>query len=187
MRRTFGDRLRAKLSGLRREEAFSWDDAKEGWAQAWRDLGAASVSSWEVAAAELNRALRDHPDKKALVARFSDALVPAHDALRGGERDANTVREPLPVLRAAGPALLAAWPKTVAHLEPVLNARAVDDAGRARLLAVGPALSEALAARAEAFAAEPDLGRAIEAWRTGAVRDAEVLLDEVRTVLTLPS
>ncbi len=177
------DRLKAALARGPQPEPFSWDDAKEAWAQAWRDLGAASVASWEVASAELNRTLRDHPDKKALVARFSDALVPAHDALRGGERDPNSVREPLPVLRAAGPAFAAAWPKTVAHLEPVLIARDVDDAGRARLLAVGAALGAALTARAEAFTAEPDVGRAIEGWRTGAARDAEVVLDEVRAVV----
>jgi hypothetical protein len=176
-------RLKAALAGAPPATPFSWDDARESWAQAWRELGAASVASWEVAAADVNRALRDHPDKKALVARFSDALVPAHDALRGGERDPNTVREPLPVLRAVGPAFEVAWPKTVAHLAPVLDAHGADEAARTRLLAVGAELREALDLRAAAFAQEPDVGRAIEAWRVGAVRDAEVVLDHVRTVV----
>lgn len=102
-----------------------------------KNIGSAVVSSWEVGAAEVARSLVGREDDRALIERYSDALVPTLDAFQGLHKGCSTAfadglraglaegtlaaaTRPLVLLfvgldgRAAE-----AWEKTVLYLEPM--------------------------------------------------------------------
>lgn len=188
-----------------------WAELQEQYALGYQTIAASVVASWEVAAAELNRAARPRFGDEAgeIVTRFSDALVPtltpvqtAERATKGLWKEAATagrasgrIADALTVVVAQpaglGAAIEAEWPKTVAHLGPVLDRMAVGTEGRARLDGVGPTIRAALDGRARELARLLAAPRALEApfldavevWRHGASQDVEVALDQVRSVL----
>lgn len=219
-------RLKNRLSGLfsrppakgsavvfDRATAEIWQDLREQYAHGWQSLAAAVVASWEVAAAELNAALRHtNPRAPEFVTRFSDGLVPTltpfQAAERGAERSWNDgtrqaiasgqLTDALPPLidatRRIGSEVETAWPATVAFLEPVLVAVNLSSERRQQLIGVGADLRDRLDKRAYAFAealkplaTAPDVeGVFLDAlgdWRQGAAQDLEVGLDRVRALL----
>lgn len=184
------------------------DDWKELVEQVDADLrkvGASVVSSWEVGAAGLGRALVGRADDAALIERYSDALVPtlaAFDALHkgcAGAMDAGLraglssgqlamATAPLPALVASlGENTSAGWQRTVEHLEPVFACCAAPDAARARFLGgrhdLVAACAEAdgvLRARLEALPRARTLWEgltaATEAWQLALSRSLEIAL-----------
>jgi hypothetical protein len=147
-------------------------ELREQYALAFQTLASSTVSSWEVAAAELNRAAKGPHGAEAagkLVERFSDALVPVLTPLQATERATQAIWKdstraasasgriedavaPLVgQVRALGAEVASAWPKTTEYLEPLLVEIRIQTAGRERLAAVGPALQAALDSRGAEF------------------------------------
>ena len=178
-------------------------------------LGAAVVSSWEVALTDLSRALRGRiSDAKQaeLIERMSDALVPTESPFSGaGKRFSHAVKmatkaalesgrledatHPLgEAVGVLGSAVAQGWPKTVGHMEPLIEALGQPDQTRASLLELGPRMQSALDDAWRGYVVEletlgqcPDLEQglidALESWKDEAIRAMEVLLYESRTVL----
>ncbi|MFZ5475742.1 MAG: hypothetical protein ACOZNI_03110 [Myxococcota bacterium] len=210
--------IRSRLRGLLRRQGPSRAGQGFGPAQreAWEELveqvdaeikkaGSSVVGAWEVGAAELGRVMVGDPDDKAVVERFSDALVPTLQpfqdlhkgvnaamragldrGLAAGRLDAATAPL-LALVEGLGGRAATGWRKTVAHLEPVI-ARAKDPAAtRARLDAGAAGLAEAceaaervLRARVAALADAPTLWDgvtgAVEDWQLALTRELEIQL-----------
>lgn len=178
-------------------------------------LGAAIVSSWEVALTDLSRALRGRiPDSQQadLIERMSDGLVPTESPFSGaGKRYSHAVKmatkaalqsgqladatTPLgEAVGVLGSAVAQGWPKTVNHIEPLIDALGDPEGTRSALLELGPRMQAALDDAWRGYVVEletlgecPDLERglidALESWKDEAIRAMEVLLYEGRTVL----
>jgi hypothetical protein len=169
-----------------------------------KKVGSAVVGAWEVGAAELGRAVVGRPDDRALIERYSDALVPTLQpfqdlhklvdaAMRKGldaglaANDVSAATAPLLVMVGGlGQRATDGWAKTVKHLEPVLAACPDPDAARARL-ADGAPLQRAcedaervLVAGLAAVRTAPDLWtglmNAVEAWQLALGRELEIFL-----------
>lgn len=114
-----------------------WEDLPEQVDACMKKIGSAVVSSWEVGAAELGRAVIGYPNNQALINRYSDALVPTlapyqdlHKrcdaqmlAARNAAKKAGmsaAVPEWMEIVRGLGPRAAEGWGKTLAYLEPVL-------------------------------------------------------------------
>lgn len=194
--------------------AEMWKELREQYALGYQTMGAAVVASWEVTAAEIHAAGRRRSAERApeWVTRFSDALVPTLSPIQAADRACDKVwkqstraatasgklADAMPALSAhardLGAAVQAGWPGTADWIEPVVVGLGVEEAGRARLAAVGAALRAAIDGRAadltralEAVPLADDVESAfldaIEAWRHGTAQDLEVALDQVRAVL----
>lgn len=196
-----------------RAHAEEWADLVEQVDNYTQKTGAAIVQSWEVGAAELARAIRGRADEKALIERYSDALVPTLSpfqdlhkqtssvmaaGLAAGQTAGQTTAATAalnPLVAGLGARAAAGWVKTVDYLEPVLAASADPAATRAALLAHGPRLSAGCDAAGAVLAAE--LARAPEratlwaavtdpfdAWQARLVRELEITLtDATRTLV----
>jgi len=139
--------------------AQEWEELSEGVDGALKRPGTAAVSTWEVCAADLARVVIGEPGEKALLERFSDALVPTldalqapHKALPGALAEGKKAGEAAGTLAAATRPLVLlphgldvaipeGWAKTVAFLEPIVVAAADPAAARAALAAAGPKLA----------------------------------------------
>lgn len=145
--------------------------------------------------------------------RFSDSIVPALGSIQDIERAGNTLwKQTVEAAEQSGTidsalALLAAqartlgsdfaeaWPKTVDYLDPVFEDLQTDPAVKQELYAVGPQVQEALDASAEELATalagvavatdvQQSFLDAIESYRHAGARHFELLLDEVRQIMT---
>ena len=138
------------------------DRSAEG---AFAILGAAVVSSWEVALTDLSRALRgrvDESQQAELIERMSDALVPTESPFSGaGKRYSHAVKTgtktalesgrlsdavaPLgDAVGVLGSAFAQGWPKTAGHMEPIFEALGGDPSTKEAFLALGPRLQSEL-------------------------------------------
>jgi hypothetical protein len=209
--------IRSRLSSLlsRRRQARLGPSFGEGRREEWgeleeqvdaevKKLGAAVVGAWEVGAAELGRVVVGRADDKALVERFSDALVPTlqpfqdlHKHVAGAMREGldaglradrvDAATAPLvAMVRGLGARAADGWAKTVKHLEPVL-AQCPDPAGARAHLGDGASLARAcdaaervlvdrLAAMPEAATLWDGLMGAVEAWQLALSRELEIEL-----------
>lgn len=183
--------------------ADAWPDLSEQIDAHLKRPGTAAVSTWEVCAAELARRLVGEDGEAALIARFSDALVPTldalltlHKALPGALAAGRKAGEAAGTLAAATRPLVGlplgldaelevAWGKTVAWLEPLLVGAPNRDEARNALLAVGPrlavgareaefALREALSVLPQATTPEEGLIDPFERWADVLVRAIEM-------------
>lgn len=196
-----------------RAHAAEWPDLVEQVDNYTQKTGAAIVQSWEVGAAELGRVLRGRADEKALIERFSDALVPTLSPFQDLHKKASAVMASglaegnatgrVDAATAALNALVdglggraaAGWVKTVEYLEPVLLTRPDPDAARAALLAHGERLDAACRTAGAVLAAElaraperPTLWAAVtdpfDAWQARLVRELEIALTDATRALT---
>lgn len=184
----------------------TWRELEEQVDGELRKAGSSVVGAWEVGAAELGRAVVGLPDDKALVERFSDALVPTlqpfqdlhkglgramNEGLRAGLATGTVAAatEPLAGLlvgldERAG----AGWTKTTAHLAPLFARCARPDEARDRFLAGERALRQACVeadevwrARLAALPGAPGLWEgltgAAEAWQLTITRALEIAID----------
>lgn len=189
-----------------------WEDLPEQVDASLKKVGSAIVSTWEVGAAGLGRALRGQPADRALIERYSDALVPlltpyqdlhkgSASAMRAAREAAARASDPRaaaaplldlldPLPRRAAEGLV----KTVDYLDPLI-ARAADPAAlRAAMLSAGPALQQSAARHHAALGAAlarlpdaPDLLTGLcspfEDWQAAVGRDVEVTLDPICRML----
>lgn len=140
-------------------------------------LGAAVVSSWEVALADLARALRGRlsEEKHAeLIERMSDSLVPTEQPFSGvGKRYSHAVKTGTKAaldsgnfgdvtsllgeaLGGLGAAASAGWPKTAEHMAPILESLVLSDAEHQAFVAQGNLLQVALDSAWQAYMAHLD-------------------------------
>jgi len=183
-----------------------WKELEEQVDGELKKSGSSVVSAWEVGAAELGRALRGVADDRALVERYSDALVPAlqpfQDLHKGiGTAMQHGLREGLAThtLAAATAPLAtllvglderaaAGWEKTAAHLAPLFARCARPEEARVRFLAGARELRQACAdadlvwrARLAALPEAPGLWEGVtgaaEAWQLAVTRALELAID----------
>lgn len=209
-------RIRARLSGGRARAALGpafrpdledeWNELGEQVDAELKKIGASVVGAWEVGAAELGRVVVGRPDDKALIERFSDALVPTlqpfqdlhkhcstamNEGLRAGRRDATLAAATAPLSKLAeglGDRAAEGWARTTKHLEPLFTAAADPARARARFAEGGDAVRRAcagaetvwnarLAALPEAPTLWAGLTGAAEAWQLALTRELEIAID----------
>lgn len=195
---TLGDRFTPAL-----EEP--WNELEEQIDAELKKAGSAVVGAWEVGAAELGRVLVGHADDRALVERYSDALVPTLQPFQDLHKGIGTaMRAGLAAGRASGrldaaTAPLAAlmvsldervgegWVKTTHHLRPIFALAARPDEVETRFLAGERALRQGCVdadtvwrARLAALPTAPGLWEgmtgAAEAWQLSVTRSLEIAL-----------
>lgn len=180
------------------EMAETWRELQEQVDGALKAVGSAVVATWEVGAADLGRAVLGRPDERAILDRYSDALVPTlapfqdlHKAWPGahaqGARDAE--RDPtlralcLPLVRlVAGldARVGEGWGKTCAYLVPVVG-EGVDLAGAGARIGLAcrdaeGTLRERLGRLPSAESLEEGVMDAAEAWQHELSRELEIEL-----------
>lgn len=210
-------RIRRRLGGAPAAPAALGPHFTPALEETWRELeeqvdaelkkaGASIVSAWEVGAAELGRAVVGRADDKALVERFSDALVPTlqpfqdlHKGIGGAMRDGlaaglatgsvAAATAPLQGLLTGLDARAAdGWGKTTKHLDPLFALCARPDEARDRFRAGERPLRQTCIdadaiwrARLDALPAAPGLWEgltgAAEAWQLTATRGLEIAID----------
>lgn len=209
-------RIRARLSGGRARVGLGPDfrpDLEDEWNELGeqvdaelKKIGASVVGAWEVGAAELGRVVVGRPDDKALIERYSDALVPTlqpfqdlhkhcstamNEGLRAGRRDRTMAAATDPLSRLAeglGDRAAEGWAKTSKHLEPLFAIAADPAKARARFAEGGDALRRGCAsaevvwnARLAAIPESPTLWAgltgAAEAWQLAVTRELEIAID----------
>ncbi len=185
-----------------------WEELPEQVDASLKKVGSAIVGSWEVGAAELARVLVGHPQDRAWIERYSDALVPGlapwqdlhkgcsaamaqalADAKRSG--DLLAVQPPLlELIRTLPRRADEGFLKTVAYLEPMIAGTADPAALRAFLQTGGPELRQSAEQNMEVLRA--GLARLPEAptlfdgvctpfddWQAAMCRDVEIRLDRL--------
>lgn len=183
-----------------------WKELEEQVDAELKRAGTSIVGSWEVGAAELGRVVRGWPDDRALIERFSDALVPTLQpfqdihkgvpsammaGLAAGRETGRMSSATAPLAELVsnlGSRAQDGWEKTTKHLDPLL-ARCADPAGaRARFLAGGPAIARACAdaevvwrERLALLPEAPDLWEGLvgagDAWQRVVTRGLEITID----------
>ncbi|MCB9777278.1 MAG: hypothetical protein H6742_01775 [Alphaproteobacteria bacterium] len=216
-------RVRDRVAGAGRDSGAGFDASQdmafavlqEEGDSAWQRVGASLVSAWEIGLTDTSRALAGRipdDDRRRLVERISDALVPTQqplndakaafsravtdgtrEGLAAGRLDVATA--PLAaVMAGVGADLAGGWEKTTGYLAPVFEVLPDPEAARAAFREVGPALQQlfdeqgatfarALAALPEGDDLEHDLREAVDAWYAATSRGVEVTVYRGRTVL----
>jgi hypothetical protein len=184
-------------------DAEVWKELEEQVDAELKKAGSALVGAWEVGAAELGRVVMAQPDDKALIERFSDALVPTQQAfqdlhkgiptamakgLRAGTTAGTFAAATVPLvelLAGLDTRAEAGWTKTTGHLGPLFALCKEPDAARAAFLAGGPALAQACRdadqvwrTKLAALPASPGLWEgmtgAAEGWQLAVTRGVEI-------------
>jgi hypothetical protein len=149
-----------------------WEELSAEFLAGFQAIGASTVSSWEVALAELHRAgKRAYGQEVAtkMVERFSDALVPTVGVFNAANLAARGIwKESVEFAKEAGHLEQAVehvcvmispiagqfqdeWPKTVEYLAPVLEQISASEATLEALLAIGPKVSTQMAVVGETY------------------------------------
>lgn len=180
-----------------------WQEVEEQVDAALKQVGSAVVASWEVGAAEIARALIGQPEERALIERYSDALVPTLSAfqdlhkgcpgafaegLRAGRADGTltSATRPLVMLLAGlDRRAEAGWVQTTGYLDPVF-ARCREPGPVRAAFAAAPlgeacrkgesALRSTLSLLPQAATLEDGVVDAFEVARDAMVRDLEFAL-----------
>lgn len=182
-----------------------WPELEEAVDGYLKKVGSSVVASWEVATTELARATNGIEGERALLERYSDAIVPTlsafqdlHkgcptamvDGLAAGRASKDLARATLPLLKLVdgldGRAV-AGWQKTVAYLDPVFAKTTSPDTVRATFAAHGDAvgaacraadqvLRDGLARSPLATSLEAALSDALDAWQAALTRELEIVI-----------
>ena len=208
------NRLRRRLrrNRNRHEELTStWSEAEPYAKEAFQQISASFVSSWEVATSALYRvgtARWEKEEAQTLANRFSDGLVPTTEGLSAVEHqlvgvwrlaaeDGDTIAERLPRLRTLlkplGANTAAGWLKTVAYIRPILERLERSDETAVGLEALGGRIGDALDDQVahlmqtlEALPKYPTQAAVLSTLQTfgeGACRAVELELDAVRQLI----
>lgn len=197
--------------GFRPGDEAAFAELNDNLEGAFQSVGAAVTSSWEVALADLGRALRARlPQQQAaaLLERMSDALVPTLSPLQHAERPvqaalaaglrraiqtgaAAEASDPVVAgLTALARPVAGGWEKTVAHLDPLILALPEPEALRRGLARTGDSLREVFEREAQGFGARVSgapsaeaLLDALDAWKQGVVRGVELAIYAARSRL----
>jgi hypothetical protein len=204
-------RLRRRLSRKSSNPSCvgpSWSEAEPYAKEAFQNISASFVASWEVASAALYRAGTQRWAKEEvteLVNRFSDGLVPTLQGLSAVEHqiagtwrlaadDGEQLVERLPRLRALltplGSNTATGWTKTVAYIRPILEQLELPSEDIDALESLGEALESRLTEQVNELLTQlgqlpdeanlqRDLLRTIQAFSDGASRSVEIELDAV--------
>lgn len=184
----------------------AWDELEEQVDGELKKAGASIVGAWEVGAAELARSVLAWPDERAMIERFSDALVPTLTPFQDLHKGLGSAMAAGKKAGLASGALSAAtaplaqllvglderaddgWSKTTKHLDPLFLRCPDPDGTRERFIAGGRPLRQACVeadviwrARLEALPEAPDLWKgltgAAEAWQLTITRGLEITID----------
>lgn len=180
-----------------------WQELEEQVDAALKQVGSAVVASWEVGAAEIARVIIGLPDERALIERYSDALVPTLSAfqdlhkgcpgafaegLRAGRADGTLTSATRPlVMLFSGLDQRAqdGWAKTTEYLEPLFERCRAGTPVRAAFAAAPLAeacrkgestLRSTLSTLPRAASLDDGVVEAFEAARDAMVRDLEFAL-----------
>jgi hypothetical protein len=187
--------------GIAYEE--DWNELVEQVDNYTQKVGAAVVQTWEVGAAEMGNAVRGLKEDKAMIERFSDALVPTltpfqdlHKKCSGamqqgfgagvsGNSMAAATRPLVGLVDGLGDRAFEGWTKTATYLEPMFALCRNPEESRDRFLAFGPELA-AGCAKAQAVLQQnldgvPNQPRlwggicdSFDAWQLALTRELEI-------------
>ena len=188
------------------ERAFATlHDSAEG---VFGQVGAALTSTWEVLLTDVGRAMSarvPEAERRVLVERLSDALVPTAGALRHAERPFQAAltegvkqarrqdrlalaTEPLAAcVGALGEPVAAGWSNTQSYLQPWISAFPDPESLRGALVFTGGELRQVFDRQAQTYGdqlralpGQDDLQKALleatDAWKRGVVRGVEVAI-----------
>ena len=215
-------RIRRRLSGRGQDEQQrsgigarwtpamekEWEDLPEQIDASLKKVGSAIVGSWEVGAAELACVLVGHPEDRAWIERYSDALVPGlapwqdlhkgcsaamAQALAEAKRSGDLLSVQPPLLELIGTLPRRAdegFLKTIAYLEPMIASTAAPASLRAFLQTGGPELRQSaernmeilrtgLARMPEAPTLFDGVCTPFDDWQAAMCRDVEISLDRI--------
>lgn len=207
-------RLRRRLRGAKAQRANLapiWSEAEPYAKEAFQNISASFVASWEVATAALYREGSSRWDKEKvtdLVNRFSDGLVPTTDGLSTVEHqlegswrlaadDGDSMSERVPRLRTLlkplGTDTAVGWTKTVAYIRPILEQLDLSADAIDALEALGEALKRGLDDQVETLITklgglpedklQAELLSTLQSFSDGASRVVEIELDAVTRLI----
>jgi len=204
-----GRRLRGQTPGAKLGPV--WTEAEPYAKEAFQNISASFVASWEIAAAALYRVGTQRWEKQEvadLVNRFSDGLVPTTESLSAVEHqiagswrlaanDGDTLTARLPRLRELisplGPNTAVGWGKTVDYIRPILEQLELAPEHIATIDGIGAAIEGGLTDQVEQLIdrlaklpgenLQRELLSALQAFSDGGSRLVEIELDAVRRLI----